>query len=140
MLRLTRTARACSQAAAGPRRLLQGLGPRRQDDGLHRRAHAEGLSNVPVKGADSIQSGAASRAADVKVCGSEFLLHASGPANPLDQIQSPRPGRTREERGRWDPRVHLNPAAVQKDKTSSSRRAAFPCSPAHRLDVDAVRT
>ena len=34
------------QAAAGLRRLLQGLGPRRQDDGLHRRLHAEGLSNV----------------------------------------------------------------------------------------------
>ena len=127
------------RAAAGLRRLLQGLGPRRQDDGLHRRLHAEGLSNVPVKGADSIQSGVASRAADVKVCGSEFLPHASGPANPLDQIQFRGRGvYQRGEGGAGDPRVHLNPAAVQKDLQLPQGGLSL-APPAHRLDVDAVR-
>ena len=87
------------QAAAGLRRLLQGLGPRRQDDGLHRRLHAEGLSNVPVKGADSIQSGVASRAADVKVCGSEFSRMRLAQRTRLTRFSSAAGACTREERG-----------------------------------------
>ena len=69
MLRLTRTAQGLPQAAAGLRRLLQGLGPRRQDDpGSTATPPCGGPVNVG-KGADSIQSGVASRRR-CEVCGS----------------------------------------------------------------------